>query len=121
MGHKTELGQRLMGPVMQIEREHHFTQIEQHMEDLKTLKGPIYDPLGVKHHFCEIEKHIESLKNLQGPVYDGNIERTHKYHERDHIKPDLKELNGPLYDMTANTFTKLFSLRNPNPQKKNAI
>ena len=64
--HKTDLGLRLMGPVMQIEREHHFTQIEQHMEDLKTLKGPIYDPVGVKHHFCEIEKHIESLKNLQG-------------------------------------------------------
>ena len=55
---------------------------------------------------------------LQGPVYDGNIERTHKYHERDHIKPDLKELNGPLYDIDREHFYEVVFLEEPEPAEE---
>ena len=75
------------------------------MEDLKTLKGPIYgrDHKEYAHHFNEIEKHIESLKSFQGPVYK-NVDREHKYNEPQRIKPDLDELLGPVYHIERDHF-----------------
>ena len=48
--------------------KHHFAAIQEHVDTLKTLKGPIYDTES-KNHYLEIIKHVESMKDLKGPIY----------------------------------------------------
>ena len=127
----------LKGPIyINDDYKHHYSAIQEHLETLKTLKGPVYD-VESKNHYKAIMDHVESLKALQGPIYSfGDIghkfeggqiltpERTDtktlhgpKYHiDNDHEfneiakKVDqLKELVGPIYDVgeTGHHFTEL--------------
>ena len=34
------------------------------------LRGPVYQNDDYKHHFSQIEEHLESLKSLTAPVYN---------------------------------------------------
>ena len=81
-----------------ITTKNHYSQIEQHIETLKTLKGPVYAKEG-RNHYQEIIKHVESLKSLQGPIYDfGGL--GHKFEGGQILQPaavDTKTLQGPKY------------------------
>ena len=95
----------LRGPIYQNDDyKHHFSQIDEHMEALKTLKGPVYD-VQSKSHFNAIVEHVEAVKAMQGPVYNfGNA--GHKYEgDQNYVlnygkgggASDQKPLHGPKY------------------------
>ena len=91
----------LRGPVYQNDDyKHHFSSIEEHLESLKTLKGPIYDAKNeMKSHYHGIIEHVESLKSFQGPIYKFG-EVGHKFEGGQILEPaapDLKTLHGPTY------------------------
>ena len=44
----------------------------------KYLRGPIYINDDTRHHFSQIEEHLETLKELTGPIY--NVEGKSQYH-----------------------------------------
>ena len=52
-----------------IFREHSFSEIISHCNNLKDLVGPVYDVGHAAHTFSEMKKHVESLKTLMGPIY----------------------------------------------------
>ena len=89
----------LKGPIyMKDDYKHHFSAIQDHVETLKTLKGPIYQTEG-KNHFLEIMKHAEKIKDLKGPIYEfGKTE--HNFVGGQIMLPaatELKSLHGPRY------------------------
>ena len=52
-----------------IFREHSFSEIISHCNNLKDLVGPVYDVGHAAHTFSEMKAHVESLKTLMGPIY----------------------------------------------------
>ena len=91
--------------------KHHYTAIQEHLETLKTLKGPVY-AVESKNHYLEIIKHAERLKDLKGPIYEcGEI--GHKYGGSSNFTPeatDLKTLTGPIFKIDhANQFSEIIS------------
>ena len=79
--------------------KHHFNAIEQHMEEIKNLHGPVYD-VERKNHFNSIIKHVEELKDLKAPIYSFGAPG-HKY-TGDVLEPpaiEQKSLHGPRYDI----------------------
>ena len=89
----------LKGPIyMNDDYKHHFSAIQEHVDTLKTLKGPVYQTEG-KNHYLEIIKHAEKMKDLKGPIYEfGNVE--HKFEGGQILNPpatDMKSLHGPRY------------------------
>ena len=91
--------------------KHHYTAIQEHLETLKTLKGPVY-AVESKNHYLEIIKHAERLKDLKGPIYEcGEI--LHKYDGSSNFTPeatDLKTLTGPIFKIDhANQFSEIIS------------
>ena len=103
---------KLLGPVyMTDDYKHHYTAIQEHLETLKTLKGPVY-AVESKNHYLEIIKHAERLKDLKGPIYEcGEI--GHKYGGSSNFTPeatDLKTLTGPIFKIDhANQFSEIIS------------
>ena len=106
----------LRGPVYQNDDyKHHFSQIEEHLESLKSLTAPVYNREGGKSLFNAILARVESLKPLQGPVY-GFGEVGHKYvGGQDYVYnygatgPDQKTLHGPKYDIdNEHEFSEIF-------------
>ena len=61
------------------------------------LKGPVYVTDDYKHHFSEIDKHVETLKTLAGPVYD--VAHSCKFSELISKVDNIKSLMGPVYDI----------------------
>ena len=102
----------LKGPVyMTDDYKHHFAFIQDHLETLKTLKGPVYE-VESKNHYLEIIKHAERLKDLKGPIYEcGEI--LHKYDGHSNFTPeatDLKTLQGPAFKIdNAHHFSEIIS------------
>jgi hypothetical protein len=47
-----------------VDHDHHFAQIQQKLDSLKSLAGPVYD-VESGHHFNEIADRIDALKNLR--------------------------------------------------------
>ena len=90
---------KLMGPIYQNDdTRHHFQAIQEHIETLKELKGPIYD-VERKTHFNGIIEHVESIKSFQGPIYRFG-EVGHKFEGEQILQPsatDTKTLHGPKY------------------------
>ena len=89
----------LKGPIyVNDDYKHHFQQIDQHIESLKNLKGPVY-AVESKNHYNGIIEHVESIKSFQGPVYHfGDI--GHKFEGGQILQPaatDMKTLHGPKY------------------------
>ena len=114
----------LRGPIYQNDDyKHHFSQIDEHMEALKTLKGPIYD-VQSKSHYNAIVEHVEAVKGMQGPIYEfGNV--GHKYEgDQSYVlnygkggASDQKTLHGPKYDIDnehgfSNIVEKVQELKN---------
>lgn len=91
----------LKGPIyMNDDYKHHFAQIEQHLETLKSLKGPVYD-VDSKNHFNEITKHAETLKSLQGPIY---LDESVHHYQVDTLEPRVshqKNLYGPKFGIES--------------------
>merc|ERR1719162_2056296 len=90
---------QLQGPVyMTDDYKHHFAFIQDHLETLKTLAGPVY-AVESKNHYLEIIKHAERLKDLKGPIYEcGEI--GHKYGGSSNFTPEatnLTTLHGPAF------------------------
>ena len=48
-----------------IERGHHFNEIQKHLVKIKELRGPVYDPVEFRHHYDTIQALGEKLLNLQ--------------------------------------------------------
>ena len=48
----------LEGPIYNIDRQHHFTEIEYRINSLKDLVGPKYE-IDSKHHFNEVEARVK--------------------------------------------------------------
>ena len=65
-------------PIFEIERDHHFAEIEKHLATLKDLQGPVYE-IDREHHCNEIAKHVSGIQNLVGPVYD--VFHDHKFNK----------------------------------------
>ena len=115
----------LKGPIyINDEYRHHCNQIQEHMETLKELKGPIYN-VESKSHYLEIIKHVENLKALQGPIYDlGPTE--HKYTGSGNVlEPQavsLKHLHGPRYDIDSHHhFSEIISQANKLKELKGPV
>ena len=67
---------------------------------MKALVGPVYDIPNYKHHFAGIEAHVNDLKSLAGPVY--STESKHCFAEINHFMADLKNLNYPVLQIENN-------------------
>ena len=87
----------LMGPIyMNDDYKHHYSAIQEHVETLKTLQGPVYQIEG-KNHYLEIIKHVEKMKDLKSPIYELG-EPGHKYAGGHTLLPPsniAKPLHGP--------------------------
>ena len=93
----------LRGPIyMTDDYKHHFSSMQEHVETLRTLKGPIYQTEG-KNHFLEIIKHAETMKDLKGPIYElGDV--GHKFVGGQILQPpatEMKTLHGPRYGIKS--------------------
>ena len=90
---------KLQGPIYQNDDyKHHYQAIQEHIEVLRTLKGPVYD-VERKTHFNGIIEHVESIKSLQGPIYKYG-EVGHKFEGGQILQPaatEMKSLHGPKY------------------------
>ena len=99
----------LLGPVyVTDDYKHHYSALQEHVESLKELKGPVYQSEG-KNHYNEIIKHAEKMKDLKGPIYElGEVE--HKYAGGHILQPSIpssKHLHGPRYLLfSINLFAK---------------
>ena len=62
-----------------IERAHHFAEIEKGIDKMKSLTGPMYE-IERKHNYSEIEKRCEKLEKLEGPVYNTDAVK-HQFNE----------------------------------------
>ena len=111
------------GPCYEVEREHHFTDLLGHVEDLQTLHGPVFAidnkhcyedrphkndlakqlmgpvlQINREHHFQAIEQHMEDLKTLKGPIYGrDHKEYAHHFNEIEKHIESLKSFQGPVY------------------------
>lgn len=93
----------LMGPIyVKNNYRHHFQQIDQHIESLKNLKGPVYD-VESKNHYKGIMEHVESIKSFQGPIYNFG-ETSHNFIGSQILLPppvEKKTLHGPKYHIDS--------------------
>ena len=99
---------------MNDDYRHSYTAIQEHLETLKSLKGPVYD-VESKSHYLEIIKHAEILKGLKGPVYEfGDV--GHKFTGSSNFTPeaaDLKTLQGPAFKIdNSHHFSEIISCAN---------
>ena len=92
----------LRGPIyVNDDYKHHYSAIQEHIDTLKELKGPIYQSEG-KNHYKEIIKHAETMKDLKGPIYEFG-EPEHKFVGGHILLPSpstSKELHGPRYNQS---------------------
>ena len=58
---------------------------------------PVRENVDIKHHFNEIQEKVESLKSLTGPVFD--ISRIHSFDVINSNLADFKNLVGPVYSV----------------------
>ena len=66
---KHDLG--LTGPCLNIpERIHQYSEPLDRVVPPRDLQWPCYDIGDVNHHYQGIDEHLESLKHLIGPIYD---------------------------------------------------
>ena len=65
------------------------------MESLVSLKGPVWQIMN-DHNFREIFTEQPNLKGLQGPIYDRDGVK-HHFKEVFHAITELKSLQGKLY------------------------
>ena len=93
----------LTGPIyMTDDYKHHYSAIQEHVESLKSLKGPIYQTEG-KNLYNEIIKHVEKMKDLKGPIYELE-EVEHKFAGGHILQPSIpisKTLHAPRYFLLA--------------------
>merc|ERR1712024_71738 len=63
--------QNLSGPVYThgISDKHHFSAIAEHAEQIKKITYPVME-IDRQHHYNEIEKSVKTIKSLVGPFYD---------------------------------------------------
>jgi hypothetical protein len=56
----------LTSPIYDIEREHHFVNLGQKLDNLKEMSYPVRENVDYSHHFNEIQNKIVVLRNLTG-------------------------------------------------------
>ena len=100
----------LAGPIyMTDDYKHHYNAIQEHVDSLKELKGPVYQSEG-KNHYNEIIKHAEKMKDLKGPIYEfGEVE--HKFAGGHILQPSIptsKNLHGPRYTILYTLYSFIF-------------
>ena len=83
----------LEGPVFNIERAHHFAEIEKGIDKMKSLTGPMYE-IERKHNYSEIEKRCEKLEKLEGPVYNTDAVK-HQFNEITARIESIKNITYP--------------------------
>ena len=80
----------------EIERNHHFTDLERNIESLKQINYPVR--VDFAHKYNEVQQKVVALRNLSGPFFDIEL-RTHGYTLPKQNVLDLKNLNFPVYEI----------------------
>ena len=77
-------------PILNVEHENKFQDLETKIFDLKKLEGPVYS-IERKHHFQEIDKKIDQLRQMSYPIREG-VDPHHLYGELETHINEVKSL-----------------------------
>ena len=83
----------LKWPCYDVEINHHFQGLDEHVEELKQLVGPIWDIPDRKHHFEALEKSVDQAKKLFGPIFQ--IDNNHHFQQIIEHAEKLTKLYAP--------------------------